>query len=96
MKSPSRSAASRYQKFHGHAPRRIRTVEIRPLREIICLGKACEIVYASDKENGGGDGRARKFVHKFGKNTRLYTSPEGDLLLIAGKGMRVTSRGIVG
>jgi hypothetical protein len=94
--TPSKKALSRYAAFHGHAPRKVRLVRVRPIREVVCLGRACEIVYQSDKKNGGGNGHPQKFIHHFGKNVMLYTVPEGDLLLIGGSGMRVTARGIVG
>ncbi len=96
MNSPTSKARSRYSAFHGHAPRQVRRVKVRPIRELICLASADTITYKSDKTNGGRDGTPQYFEHKFRKKIKIYTTPEGDLLLIGGPGLRVTSRGIVG
>ena len=92
----SSSAHSRYKDFHGRASTKSARALLKPIRELVYLADAEYITYKSNKKNGGGDGTPQKFVHKFGKKIGIYTNPEGTILLIAGVGMHITDRGIVG
>lgn len=96
MANPSKKARKRYKSFTGKEPGKAVTRNRKSPSELICIARAEIITYYSDKLNGGGDGILRGFKHRFGPKIQLYTNPEGTYLLIAGPGLKVTPRGIVG
>lgn len=90
------SAESRYKSFHGHPPLRRSRIQIKPLRELVRLGEAVEIVYRCNKKNGGGDGKMAEYQHKFARGATLYCTPDGNaVLLIHGPKIRVREPGII-
>lgn len=92
----SSAAASRYKQFHGHDVRNVHQLRVKPTRELVCLGDAVEIVYRSDKLNGGGDGKLAEYQHKFARGTKLYCTPDGrHVLYIHGNKLRVRAPGII-
>jgi len=93
---PSKQAIRKYEQFHGKTPRTVTTMEIKDLNTFIYLADPEIITYASNKINGGGNGKRTYFKHKFNKSTKLYCSPDGKMLIIKGPKLKVTSRGIIG
>ena len=84
-----------YKKFHGHPVREKQEVQWQDPEKLVFLGEAIEIIYRSDKVNGGGDGKPNSFRHKFDKGTMLLTNETGRYLIIVGERLHVTDRGIV-
>jgi hypothetical protein len=64
-------------------------------KQLVFLGKAIEIVYESDKFNGGGDGKPCYYKHKFHKDDILCTDQDGKQLYVLGSKLTVEDRGIV-
>lgn len=92
----SRQGEQRYQAFHGRPVQRRGKLRVRNINEVICLGDAVEIVYRSNKLNGGGDGRFAEYVHKFSRGAKLYCTPDGrEILLIHSPRIRVSNPGII-
>ncbi len=90
------AAEKRYKQFHGHPPLARKKIAIRPIKELVRLGEAVEIVYRCSKLNGGGDGKRAEYCHKFKKGASLYCTPDGDaVLLIHGPSIRVREPGII-
>lgn len=97
MARASSKAKRRYKSFTGREPDdKPVTKVVKTPSELICIARPEFITYFSSKLNGGGDGTLNKFKHRFGAKIKLYTNPEGTFLLIAGPGLKVTPRGIVG
>jgi hypothetical protein len=89
-------ADSLYNDFHGHSPREHRTMDFPEPENLIFLGEAVEIVYRSDKRNGGGDGRGNEFVHKFARGAKLFCDESGkNWLYIHGPKIKVEEPGII-
>lgn len=93
---PSPKAKKRYKSFTGRDVEASKEKRVKTPSELICIARPEFITYYSNKLNGGGDGTLQKFKHRFGAKIKLYTNPEGTFLLIAGPGLKVTPRGIVG
>lgn len=92
----SRQGEDRYYQFHGRRVRERRVLKVKPIRELVCLGDAVEIVYRSDKKHGGGDGQLAEYQHKFAKGTKLYCTPDGkNVLMIHGRKLVVREPGII-
>jgi hypothetical protein len=86
----------RYKAFHGRPPRFRKRIAINPIRELVLLGDAVEIVYRSNKLHGGGDGKLAEYEHKFARGTKLYCTPDGKhVLLIHGPKLKVEEPGII-
>lgn len=96
MRKPSKKGQKRYESFTGREPASARVSKKSTPREWICIANPVILCYDSSKINGGGDGTRQGFKHRFGAKVRLFTNPEGTMLLIAGPGLRITPRGIVG
>jgi hypothetical protein len=96
MRNPSKKAKRRFAAFTGRDPGAATIKQKKTPSELICIARAEILTYYSNKFNGGGDGTVQGFKHRFGAKIRLYTDPEGTFLLLAGPGLRVTPRGIVG
>jgi len=85
-----------YEAFHGKSPRQVRAGSFHVPTHLILLGDAVEIVYRSDKWNGGGDGTKAEYIHKFSKGTKLYMDErKGKVIYISGNKLKVTYAGIV-
>lgn len=92
-----KKSAKRYKTFTGYPGEEPPKVTRKKTpKEWVAIAKPLFIAYNSSKINGGGDGTLQGFKHRFGAQIQLYTNPEGTMLLIAGPGLKVTSRGIVG
>lgn len=86
---------ARYREFHGRPKAPYRMVDFHPPKTLIYLGQAVEIVYLSDKKNGGGDGKPCEFIHKFESPVSLYMDETGKhQLYLLGKRLFVNSDGI--
>ena len=85
----------KYEKFWGRKPRKIYRGKFHDPRTLIYLGNAVEIVYRSNKFNGGGDGKMAEYVHKFSSGTKLYMDERcKGQLYIMGNRLKVTEAGI--
>jgi hypothetical protein len=96
VKRASHRAQRRYKAFTGRDPGKAEIRTKKAPSELICIARAEFLTYYSSKLNGGGDGTLNKFKHRFGANIKIYTNPEGTIVVLAGPGLKVTSRGIVG
>lgn len=95
-KGPSRKSARRFRTFTGKTPENVEASSKKSPKEWVRIAKVLNLAYNSSKLNGGGDGTMQGFIHRFGAKIHLYTDPDGKYLLIAGPGLKVTRRGIVG
>lgn len=86
----------RYKTFTGKTPEKAEVANKKSPRDWVRIAKVLHLAYNSSKLNGGGDGTMQGFTHRFGAKIHLYTDPDGKYLLIAGPGLKVTRRGIVG
>lgn len=84
-----------YKNFHGQAPIAKAAINMHYPKGLVLLGQAVEIIYASDKKNGGGNGKLNLFKHKFAKSTMIYMDETKKQLYILGPKLKVTSAGIV-
>lgn len=96
MAKASHRARRRYKTFTGREPGKEEFRKVKTPSELICIARAEILTYYSSKLNGGGDGTLQKFKHRFGAKIKLYTNPEGTFLVLAGPGLKVTPRGVVG
>lgn len=96
MVKASKKAKKRFKSFTGHEPGEAIIKKKKTPSELICIARPEILTYYSSKINGGGNGTLQGFKHRFGAKTRIYTDPEGTFILIAGPGLKVTPRGIVG
>lgn len=94
-KTISDKAVRRYRAFHGKQPMKLEKKNVKMPAELVFLAKPEYITYLSDKFNGGGVGKMEAFKHKFGPTTKMYTNPEGTMLVIMGRDMKVLKQGIV-
>lgn len=86
--------AALHKKFHGRPAKAKRSGYVPP-KALVALGQAVEIIYASDKKKGGGNGRVQYFRHKFETPVTLCADEKGKKqLYLLGKRLKVTSRGI--
>ena len=94
-------AAALHKKFMGFVPDRVQVVETTDGRSLVRLGNAAEIKYISEKDLGKGR-KARGYVHRFTRGTRLYAreikigNRRAASLVILGAKLRLTKRGIEG
>ena len=86
----------KYKQFHGEHPHKVTTKQIQNFSTLVYLADPEIITYASDKFNGGGNGKKNYFKHKFSKSTKLYCTPDGKNLVIMGANLRTTPAGIRG
>lgn len=92
----SRKAYRKYQEFHGKHPKAQGAVDFPEPEELVCLGDAVEIVYRTDKRNGGGDGKPCDYVHKFAPGAKLFMDETGrHWLFIHGPRIVVKEPGII-
>ncbi len=87
----------KYYKFHGRpAARKIKTMFNVP-EKLFFLGRVKEIVYASNKYHGGGDGKKTEYIHKFTTPVDLFSDEKGNMqLYLMGEKLKVTKNGIEG
>lgn len=96
MAKASKKSKSRYKAFTGREAEAATVKRVKTPSELICIARPEFLTYYSSKLNGGGNGSLQAFKHRFGAQIRIYTNPEGTFVLIAGPGLKVTRRGIVG
>lgn len=85
-----------YRNFRGYAPRGVKRVPWRVPAQLVELADADAVCYQSNKRNGGGNGQPQGWIHHFGPGVKMYTNPEGTLLVLAGGRLRVKPEGITG
>lgn len=86
-------AARLYQRFTGHEPQSLGTVDVPPMPDAVCVIGDCDgVLYTTVR-----DGRVEKYVHYFRSRDRplLTVSPDGRQLILVGGRYRFTSRGII-
>lgn len=96
MPQASKKSKQVFKKFTGYEGKLESQKKISSPNELICIARAESLCYYSDKINGGGTGLMESFKHRFGSKIYVYTDPKGSFLLLAGPGLKVTKRGIVG
>jgi len=90
-----RKALKMYEDFQGEESTEVIDVKFKKPSQLVYLGRAVAIEYASDKLNGGGDGTMATYRHKFHKDDILCTDQDGKQLYILGSKLTVEDRGIV-
>jgi len=86
----------KYKEFWGKSPMDIFKGVFHRAKTLIYLGDVTEIVYRSNKKNGGGDGTMCEYKHKFKKGAHLYMDEKGRTqLYIIGKQIKVREAGII-
>ncbi len=90
-----KKAIKMFEDFYGKEYNEICNVPFRNPNQLVYLGRAVEIIYESDKSNGGGDGLPCLYKHKFHKDDILCTDQGGKQLYILGTKLTVEDRGIV-
>lgn len=85
-------AAHRVETFTGKPARRVREVPGDLGDTLAKLARVSAIEYESDKY----DGKRRRYRHEFEKPAYLACDPRGRFLVIYGRHIRVTARGIEG
>ena len=94
-KKLQRRSVRRYKAFHGKMPRVARVRNFHVPDNLIFLGQAHQIVYISDKFNGGGDGQLCEYIHTFETPVNLYMDETGKKqLYLMGNKLKVTHHGI--
>ena len=89
------AAARKYEEFHDRKPTKRTSIPEIDTSELVELGKALEIGYQSDKWTGIKQDYLHEFTSK-GKGVRLYATPDGSALVLAGGKLNVEDRGITG
>jgi hypothetical protein len=85
----------RYEEFHWKLPAKLTRVDMHIPRTLISLGEAVAVEYRCTKRNGGGDGKAHVWRHKFTRGTILAMDETGKRqLYILGPRLKVTQAGI--
>ena len=79
-----------YTKFHGKNPKYFEEINIEDMSEVFQLGEAIAIEYKVAKHE---DKKEYIYRHEFKKGARLFSN--GKQLLVYGKKIKVTERGIV-
>lgn len=87
-----KSAKKLYNKFHGCTGHKEFEVELGDMKNLVDLGRAHAVCYEALKEHLG-DTEYEIYEHEFEKPCRLYWN--GTCLIIAGKSLQVTERGIL-
>ena len=79
-------AVKLYRKFNRKEPTRVSIAELPLTETLIDLGRAVAVAYESAKE-----GRPRHYEHEFKKaSTRIFSTCNGQMLIIAGEGLNVS------
>ena len=89
------AAAKKYEEFHDRKHSKRTSIPASDTSELVELVKALDIGYQSDKWTG----TAQDYLHEFtskGKGVRLYATPDGSALVLAGGKLNVEDRGITG
>ncbi len=90
-----RTPLALWRAFHGRKTPTTRLLDFHTPKSLVFLGQAVEIVYLSNKKNGGGDGKPCEFIHKFETPVDLYMDETGQKqLYLIGKRLHVNSDGI--
>lgn len=86
-------AADLYERFSGHDPEEIGTIEIPEVPAVgVAIGEIDGILYTTVR-----DGKTEKYIHKFHKRDKplFVVSPDGKQLFLVGGFYTFTERGIV-
>lgn len=86
-------AANLYERFSGHDPEELGTIEVPPLPGVVAIiGELDGVMYTTVR-----DGVKEKYIHKFRAADKplLCVSPDGRQLLCVGGRYVFTERGIV-
>ena len=90
-----KKSIKKYKAFHGKNPRAARKKIFHVPENLVLLGKAHQIVYISNKKNGGGDGKECEYIHTFETPCNLYMDETGrKQFYIMGARLKVTHHGI--
>mgnify|MGYP001380059718 CR=1 FL=1 len=88
-----------YELFHGKEPTGLEEVEWKDPDYLVELGDCLAVEYKTNKVNGAPADRVGRMTHyrhsMAGKGNRLFTNPEGTMLVILGPTLHIEDRGIV-
>ena len=94
VRKQQKKAVDRYYKFHGVDAENMKQIMLPNMSHLIKLGIAKEIRYEITENTKS------KYIdlwkHKFVSDQMLLTNATGDVLIILGKMLKVTDRGITG
>jgi hypothetical protein len=86
-------AADLYERFTGHDPRELGTVNVPELPRVAAVVGECDgVLYTTVR-----DGKTERYIHEFAARDRplLCVSPDGRQILLVGGRYRFTEAGIV-
>lgn len=84
-----------YRDFHGHEPRSRKNFRFDSPKGLVILGTAVAVEYATDKYNGGGDGKYAVYRHEFETPALVCMDEKARRqLYIIGNRIKVTEAGI--
>jgi hypothetical protein len=86
-------AADLYERFSGHDPEAIGTVQVAPLPKVAAAIGHCDgVLYTTVR-----DGKTERYIHEFAAKDRplLCVSPDGKQIILVGGRYRFTEAGIV-
>jgi len=87
-----RSAANKtYEMFHDQKPKKIKSIKRIDTEELVELGNALELGYASKKWTG----KKANYLHKIGKGVKVMCTPDRKTLVIHGGQMEIKDVGII-
>ena len=84
------AAAKMYETFTDLPAKRLTKIPKIDCSSLAKLGDGLEIMYRSKKWTGKNE----NYLHKFGRGVKMYSTPDGKTLVLAGGKMKLTSRGI--
>ena len=88
-----------YELFHGKEPTGLEEVDWKDPDYLVELGDCLAVEYKTNKVNGAPADRVGRMTHyrhsMAGKGNRLFTNPEGTMLIILGPTLHIEDRGIV-
>lgn len=87
-----------YERFHWRGPARTSRVSVPKginAKHLVRIGSLDEVSYSTSADSERSK-ISRRWVHGFRNRPHLCTTPEGDVLIIFGGGLKVTPRGIEG
>lgn len=90
-KNPSSLGKHIYRLFMGRDPKKTIIESVENFEDWAHVGEVLDIAYSSDKWD-----ERENYRHEFKKPPRMLVSGKGDMILIKGGNLKVTSRGITG
>ena len=94
----AKTALQAFERFHWRQPAEAVDVKVPngvSAKHLVRLGDLDEVRYSTDGHSERSK-ISKRWSHKFTDKPHLCTTPEGDVLIIFGGGLKVTPRGVEG